>query len=168
MSRTAVNVLGTVAPRPSSANQREKPDTIHPSDPNLHSLAKLMKFKLVSDYKPQGDQPEAIDSLVRSLEEDNQDQTLLGVTGSGKTFTMANVIERLQRPALVISHNKTLAAQLYSEFKAFFRRMPSNTSSVITTTTNRKPTYLQPTPSSRRTLRSMKKSNDSDSPQPVR
>ena len=79
-----------------------------------------MKFKLVSDYKPQGDQPEAIDSLVRSLEEDNQDQTLLGVTGSGKTFTMANVIERLQRPALVISHNKTLAAQLYSEFKAFF------------------------------------------------
>ena len=79
-----------------------------------------MKFKLVSDYKPQGDQPEAIDSLVRSLEEGNQDQTLLGVTGSGKTFTMANVIERLQRPALVISHNKTLAAQLYSEFKAFF------------------------------------------------
>ena len=79
-----------------------------------------MDFKLVSDYEPKGDQPEAIDSLVRSLEEGNQDQTLLGVTGSGKTFTMANVIQRLQRPALVISHNKTLAAQLYSEFKGFF------------------------------------------------
>ena len=69
-----------------------------------------MDFKLVSDYEPKGDQPEAIDSLVRSLEEGIQDQTLLGVTGSGKTFTMANVIQRLQRPALVISHNKTLAA----------------------------------------------------------
>ena len=79
-----------------------------------------MDFKLVSDYEPKGDQPEAIDSLVRSLEEGNQDQTLLGVTGSGKTFTMANVIQRLQRPALVLSHNKTLAAQLYSEFKGFF------------------------------------------------
>lgn len=79
-----------------------------------------MDFKLVSDYEPKGDQPEAIDSLVRSLEEGNQDQTLLGVTGSGKTFTMANVIHRLQRPALVLSHNKTLAAQLYSEFKGFF------------------------------------------------
>ncbi len=79
-----------------------------------------MEFKLVSEYKPQGDQPEAIDSLVRSLEEGNQDQTLLGVTGSGKTFTMANIIQRLQRPALIISHNKTLAAQLYSEFKGFF------------------------------------------------
>ena len=79
-----------------------------------------MDFKLASDYEPKGDQPEAIDSLVRSIQEGNQDQTLLGVTGSGKTFTMANVIERLQRPALIISHNKTLAAQLYSEFKAFF------------------------------------------------
>ena len=79
-----------------------------------------MDFKLVSDYEPKGDQPEAIDTLVRSLEKGNQDQTLLGVTGSGKTFTMANVIQRLQRPALIISHNKTLAAQLYSEFKAFF------------------------------------------------
>jgi excinuclease ABC subunit B len=79
-----------------------------------------MDFKLVSDYEPKGDQPEAIDSLVRSIEEGNKDQTLLGVTGSGKTFTMANVIQRLQRPALIISHNKTLAAQLYSEFKAFF------------------------------------------------
>ena len=79
-----------------------------------------MKFRLCSDYKPQGDQPEAINSLVQSIEAGNQAQTLLGVTGSGKTFSMANVIERLQRPALIISHNKTLAAQLYSEFKAFF------------------------------------------------
>ena len=79
-----------------------------------------MKFRLCSDYKPQGDQPEAIHSLVQSIEAGNQAQTLLGVTGSGKTFSMANVIEKLQRPALIISHNKTLAAQLYSEFKAFF------------------------------------------------
>ncbi len=79
-----------------------------------------MDFKLVSDYEPKGDQPEAIEALVRSIEEGNKDQTLLGVTGSGKTFTMANVIQRLQRPALIISHNKTLAAQLYSEFKTFF------------------------------------------------
>ena len=79
-----------------------------------------MKFRLCADYKPQGDQPEAINSLVQSIEAGNQAQTLLGVTGSGKTFSMANVIEKLQRPALIISHNKTLAAQLYSEFKAFF------------------------------------------------
>ena len=79
-----------------------------------------MKFRLHAEYKPQGDQPEAIDRLVNSIEAGNQAQTLLGVTGSGKTFSMANVIERLQRPALIISHNKTLAAQLYSEFKTFF------------------------------------------------
>ncbi len=77
-------------------------------------------FKLKSDYSPQGDQPEAIRVLTDSLRADHRYQTLLGVTGSGKTFTMANVIQDLQRPALVISHNKTLAAQLYSEFKAFF------------------------------------------------
>jgi len=79
-----------------------------------------MKFRLCSDYKPQGDQPQAIHSLVSSIEAGNRAQTLLGVTGSGKTFSMANVIEKLQRPALIISHNKTLAAQLYSEFKSFF------------------------------------------------
>ena len=81
-----------------------------------------MKFRLCSDYKPQGDQPQAISSLVSSIEAGHQAQTLLGVTGSGKTFSMANVIEKLQRPALIISHNKTLAAQLYSEFKSFFSR----------------------------------------------
>jgi len=77
-------------------------------------------FKIKSDYTPQGDQPEAIRQLVESIRAGNRCQTLLGVTGSGKTFSMANVIQELQRPALIISHNKTLAAQLYSEFKAFF------------------------------------------------
>src|SRR6201747_2508651 len=79
-----------------------------------------MLFKLHADYEPTGDQPQAIASLVSSLRAGNRHQTLLGVTGSGKTFTMANVIAQLDRPALIISHNKTLAAQLYSEFKAFF------------------------------------------------
>ncbi|HEY5570111.1 MAG TPA: DEAD/DEAH box helicase family protein, partial [Bacteroidales bacterium] len=79
-----------------------------------------MDFKLVSSYQPTGDQPEAIDQLVSGLETDIPFQTLLGVTGSGKTFTVANVIERVNRPTLVLSHNKTLAAQLYSEFKSFF------------------------------------------------
>lgn len=78
------------------------------------------KFKLVSDYKPTGDQPQAIDRLVKGFKEGNQFETLLGVTGSGKTFTMANVIEKLNKPTLIIAHNKTLAAQLYNEFKEFF------------------------------------------------
>ncbi len=79
-----------------------------------------MNFQLQADYSPQGDQPEAISQLIDSVLAGNNYQTLLGVTGSGKTFTMANVIQKLQRPALIISHNKTLAAQLYSEFKSFF------------------------------------------------
>ncbi len=79
-----------------------------------------MDFKLNADYKPTGDQPEAIQALSGSLKAGNRYQTLLGVTGSGKTFTMANVIAELNRPTLIISHNKTLAAQLYSEFKGFF------------------------------------------------
>ena len=79
-----------------------------------------MDFKLVSDYKPMGDQPKAIDSLVRGIEMGLDDQVLLGVTGSGKTFTMANVIAKLNRPTLVLAHNKTLAAQLCSEFREFF------------------------------------------------
>ncbi|NCO28785.1 MAG: DEAD/DEAH box helicase family protein, partial [Caldiserica bacterium] len=78
------------------------------------------KFKLVSDFKPTGDQPEAVEKLVEGVKKGYKFQTLLGVTGSGKTFTMANVIEKVQKPTLVISHNKTLAAQLYSEFKRFF------------------------------------------------
>ncbi|WP_273566264.1 excinuclease ABC subunit UvrB [Maribacter halichondriae] len=79
-----------------------------------------MKFKVVSDFKPTGDQPEAIKQLVEGMESGERYQTLLGVTGSGKTFTVANVIEKVQRPTLVLAHNKTLAAQLYSEFKQFF------------------------------------------------
>lgn len=79
-----------------------------------------MEFKLHSEYKPTGDQPQAIKELVKGFKEGNQCQTLLGVTGSGKTFTMANVIAALNKPTLIISHNKTLAAQLYSEFKEFF------------------------------------------------
>ena len=81
-----------------------------------------MDFKLTSDYKPTGDQPEAIRQLVEGLTAGDQYQTLLGVTGSGKTFTVANVIQEMERPILVLSHNKTLAAQLYSEFKQFFPR----------------------------------------------
>lgn len=77
-------------------------------------------FELVSEYGPTGDQPQAIEKLVKGFEEGDQFQTLLGVTGSGKTFTMANVIQKLNRPTLVIAHNKTLAGQLYSEFKEFF------------------------------------------------
>ena len=79
-----------------------------------------MQFSLKSPYKPTGDQPSAIEQLCRDIDEKNRAVTLLGVTGSGKTFTMANVIQRLQRPALILSHNKTLAAQLYGEFKSFF------------------------------------------------
>jgi len=83
----------------------------------------MADFKLVSDFELTGDQPQAVDRLVQGLREGYRHQTLLGVTGSGKTFSMANVIARLNRPTLVISHNKTLAAQLYSELKEFF---PSN------------------------------------------
>ena len=79
-----------------------------------------MEFKLHSEYQPTGDQPQAIEALVKGFSEGNQFETLLGVTGSGKTFTMANVIQQLQKPTLIIAHNKTLAAQLYSEFKEFF------------------------------------------------
>ena len=77
-------------------------------------------FELVKPFEPSGDQPSAIRELVDSFRSGAKRQTLLGVTGSGKTFTMANVIQELQRPTLVLSHNKTLAAQLYDEFKAFF------------------------------------------------
>lgn len=80
----------------------------------------MSKFEIVSKFKPMGDQPEAIDKLVNSINDNNRFQTLLGVTGSGKTFTMANIIERVQKPTLVLAHNKTLAAQLCSEFREFF------------------------------------------------
>ena len=79
-----------------------------------------MKFRLHSQYQPTGDQPQAIEKLVAGFKEGNQFETLLGVTGSGKTFTMANVIQALNKPTLIISHNKTLAGQLYGEMKEFF------------------------------------------------
>src|SRR3989344_3663859 len=80
----------------------------------------MANFKIVSDFKPTGDQPQAIEKLVKGLNKGERDQVLLGVTGSGKTFTMANVIERVQRPTLIISHNKTLAGQLAQEFRSIF------------------------------------------------
>lgn len=80
----------------------------------------MPNFKLVSELQPTGDQPKAIEELLEGLDSGEQYQTLLGVTGSGKTFTMANVIEHVNRPTLVLAHNKTLAAQLYAEFKEFF------------------------------------------------
>ena len=79
-----------------------------------------MKFKLSSDFTPTGDQPQAIEELTQGLSQGIEQQTLLGVTGSGKTFTIANVIEGVQKPTLVLAHNKTLAAQLYSEIQMFF------------------------------------------------
>ena len=79
-----------------------------------------MRFKIKSEFKPTGDQPQAIKQLAKGIINEEKYQTLLGVTGSGKTFTVANVIEEVQRPTLVLAHNKTLAAQLYSEFKQFF------------------------------------------------
>jgi excinuclease ABC subunit B len=79
-----------------------------------------MKFQVVSDYVPTGDQPQAIEKLAKGIINGEKFQTLLGVTGSGKTFTVANVVQEVQKPTLVLAHNKTLAAQLYSEFKQFF------------------------------------------------
>ncbi|MCB0744471.1 MAG: DEAD/DEAH box helicase family protein, partial [Ignavibacteriae bacterium] len=84
----------------------------------------MNKFELVSSYKPSGDQPEAIKQLMEGLNSGEKHQVLLGVTGSGKTYTISNVIKNANRPTLIISHNKTLAAQLYSEFKSFFPNNP--------------------------------------------
>ena len=80
----------------------------------------MPQFKVVSDYKLMGDQPQAVEKIADGILQGKRAQTLMGVTGSGKTFTMANIIERVQKPTLVISHNKTLAAQLHGEFKEFF------------------------------------------------
>src|SRR5512144_742075 len=80
----------------------------------------MPKFKIISDFKPTGDQPQAIEKLAEGVIQGLHHQVLLGVTGSGKTFTMANVVEKVRKPTLVIAHNKTLAAQLYNEFKELF------------------------------------------------
>ena len=107
-------------------------------------------FKLNSAFKPSGDQPEAIRRLEEGLEDGLAHQTLLGVTGSGKTFTIANVIADLQRPTMVLAPNKTLAAQLYGEMKEFFPENAVEYSSPTTTTISRKPMYRVPTPSLRK------------------
>ena len=111
-------------------------------------------FSLVTNFELRGDQERAIDELTAGLDRGDRHQVLLGVTGSGKTFTMANVIAQVNRPSLVMVHNKTLAAQLYQEFRRLFRTTPSSTSSATTTTTSRKPTCRRPTPTSRRKRRS--------------
>lgn len=99
----------------------------------------MKNFELVSNYQPSGDQPEAIKQLVEGVNRGDKFQTLLGVTGSGKTFTISNVIAQTNKPTLIISHNKTLAAQLYSEFKSFFPNNAVEFLSATTITINRKP-----------------------------
>jgi excinuclease ABC subunit B len=101
-----------------------------------------MKFQIQSEFSPTGDQPEAITQLVDGINSNEKYQTLLGVTGSGKTFTVANVIKEVQKPTLVLAHNKTLAAQLYSEFKQFFPIMQLNILYPTMIIINQKPTYL--------------------------
>ena len=100
-----------------------------------------MDFQLTSQYQPTGDQPQAIEQLVAGIRAGEKAQTLLGVTGSGKTFTMANVIEQVGKPTLILSHNKTLAAQLYSEFKGFFPNNSVQYLSPTTITISRRPIY---------------------------
>lgn len=107
-------------------------------------------FKLHSDFKPAGDQPQAIAKLVEGLEDGLAHQTLLGVTGSGKTFTIANVIATLNRPTMIMAPNKTLAAQLYSEIKDFSRKTRWNILSPTTTTISRKPMCRVLTPLSKK------------------
>lgn len=124
------------------------------------------EFKVVSEYQPSGDQPEAIDALSQGVEAGLGEQTLLGVTGSGKTYTMAKVIEQVQRPTLVLAHNKILAAQLCSEFREFF---PENAVEYFVSYYD----YYQPeayipirTPSLKRTAPSTTRSIVCDTPQP--
>ncbi len=103
-----------------------------------------MEFQLHSEFAPTGDQPQAIEQLVKGFKEGNQFQTLLGVTGSGKTFTMANVIQEIQKPTLIIAHNKTLAAQLYGNSRNSFRRMQWSILFPITIIISPKHTYHLP------------------------
>ena len=110
-------------------------------------------FQLEAPFKPCGDQGQAIDKLVAGIAAGQKHQTLLGVTGSGKTFTMANVIAQVQKPTLVLVHNKTLAAQLYQEFKQFFPTTRSSTSSATTITTSRKRIFPKATRTLPRTPR---------------
>jgi excinuclease ABC subunit B len=117
--------------RPDPASPRESLGALRPDMPEITAFEPYRpprpvkseggrRFRLVSDYEPKGDQPQAIVELVEGVRAGERDQVLLGVTGSGKTFTVAHVIEQTQRPALVLAPNKTLAAQLYGEFRSFF------------------------------------------------
>src|SRR5881628_786409 len=117
-----------------------------------------MAFRLTVNYTPKGDQAAAIDELLRGIRDGEQHQVLLGVTGSGKTFTMAKVIERLNRTTLVLAHNKTLAAQLYHEFEATSRKTLSSILSVTTIITNRRRTSLRRIPTLKRNPRSTTRS----------
>ncbi len=109
-----------------------------------------MNFKLHSQFKPTGDQPQAIEKLTQGLNMGLSDQVLLGVTGSGKTFTMANIIANVNRPTLVLAHNKTLAAQLCSEFREFFPKTPWNTSFPTMTITSLRHILPRRIPTSKR------------------
>ncbi len=126
------------------------------------------EFVLDNRFKPAGDQPQAIEALVAGLKAGKRHQVLMGVTGSGKTFTMANVIQAMQKPTLVLSHNKTLAAQLYSEFKGFF---PTNAvhyyCQLLRFTISRKLIFRSATFTSRKMRRSTKRSIAFDWPPPV-
>ena len=110
-----------------------------------------MNFKLTSKYKPTGDQPEAIQQLTDGIQRGDPAQVLLGVTGSGKTFTVANVINNVQMPTLILSHNKTLAAQLYEEMKGFFPENAVEYLYLIMTIINPRLIFLQPTCTLRKT-----------------
>ena len=120
-------------------------------------------FKVVSPFTPQGDQPEAIEKLSEGVLRGDKLQVLLGVTGSGKTYTMAKVIEKVQKPTLVLAHNKTLAAQLCSELKGFF----PDSAFPITITTSRRPTSPPATPISRRPPPSTRRSTGCATPPPA-
>jgi superfamily II DNA or RNA helicase len=119
------------------------------------------RFQLQARFEPAGDQPEAIEQLVNFVVSGGKYSTLLGVTGSGKTFVMAQVIARLNRPTIVISHNKTLAAQLYGEFRQFFPRMRLSISSPIMTIISLRLMCPSMTFTLRRTLQSMRRSKGS-------
>ena len=118
----------------------------------------MTDFRLQTQYQPTGDQPTAIAQLIGGLEKGEREQTLLGVTGSGKTFTMANIIAARQTPTLVLAHNKTLAAQLYSEFKNFFPTTKYTILSATSIIISQKRILLVVTPTSKKTQRSTKKS----------
>ncbi len=127
----------------------------------------MPELKVHSPFQPMGDQPTAIEGIVASINADNRYTTLLGATGTGKTYSIAKVIERTQKPTLILAHNKTLAAQLYAEFKEFFQRTRSSTSSATTTIISRKRMCLGTICISRRTAPSTMRSTDCAWPQRV-